>query len=90
MNMQIEWASLVMRKMEVCTLGGEIKIICWIKYCYKIKDLMGEVHEFYAYGLGKVTGQFESPLSLRNLEIMFLGCAEINTLMGIEVVNYLI
>ena len=74
--------------MRVLTIGGDMKTIDGIIYRCQISDQEGNIEEFVAHGLDKVTRVLSNPLMLKQLKQMFSNNPTINRLPGTQRVDY--
>ena len=76
--------------MRVLTIGGDVKTIDGIIYRSQISNQDGNVQEFVAHRLDKVTGTLQNPLSEQQLRKMFPGNPAVHKLVGTQRVDYLL
>ena len=76
--------------LRVVTLGGVVKEIDSIIYDCKIKDLQGNVHEFFAHGLEQITGSLNTALGEKLMRQLFPNLVGGYKMCGAEHVDYLI
>ena len=74
--------------MRVLTFGGDMKTIDRIIYRCQISDQEGNIEEFVAHGLDKVTRVLSNPLMLKQLKQMFSNNPMINRPAGTQRVDY--